>query len=130
MSPHININGPETPDEVPLAPAGVPLEFEVLSAEEKVSSSERLMLAVTMSITTEGDGQGDRIYDYFTEVATNKRTQVALVRLAKAVGVDVGVGGFDSEELIGQKGQFVLKEDVYQGKKSRKLQDYIVPKVG
>ena len=47
MSPLIKINGEEVPLEQPLAPVGVPVEFEVVTAEMKESQkSGKPMLEV------------------------------------------------------------------------------------
>tara|TARA_Y100000310_G_scaffold337673_1_gene425359 strand:+ start:1306 stop:1731 length:426 start_codon:yes stop_codon:yes gene_type:complete len=128
MSPLIKINGEEVPLEQPLAPVGVPVEFEVVTAEMKESQkSGKPMLEVQMKVVGT-EAEGDLIYDYFVEPVSNKRTKTQLLRLATATGVAVGADGFDSEDLIGKKGSFVLKADEYQGQERRRLQDYIVEK--
>jgi hypothetical protein len=126
--PHVQFNGSETPDSIPLAPAGVPLTFQIESVEQKEARSGKAMLEVKCKIQdpAAGPANGDFVFDYFVEPGSNLKTQVALKRLAKAVGVEIGAEGLDTEKLIGLSGKLVLKVDNYQGKEGRKLQEYLV----
>ena len=126
MAPHVQMNGAETPTEQPLPPIGVPVDFEVTGVEAKESKNTgKPMVAVQMRVIGT-EAEGDQMFDYFVEPNTNRRTQIALKRFAAAVGVDIGEEGFDTEELLGCKGQFVLKKDMYEGRERRRIADYVL----
>jgi len=125
IMPRIQFNGDETPEAMPLPPVGVPVDFEVAKVEMKESKSGKPMLEVQMTIIGT-EAAGDSMWDYFTEPTSSKRTQIALKRMAAAVGVKIGADGLESEELLGRTGQFVLKAENYQGKERRRISDYVV----
>jgi len=125
--PKINFNGTETPDTMPMAPTGVPVDFEVASMELGESKTGKEMYTVQLKIKgTEADGES--IYHYFVEPSSNRKTQIAINRFAKAIGVAVGVDGVDSEEFIGKSGKMVLKGDTYEGRETRKVNDFLLLK--
>jgi hypothetical protein len=125
---HINIDGSGLPDKMPLPPVNTPLAFQVVNIGEKESNAGKPMLEVTMELQDDAcpDNNGDKYFDYFVELATSKKTQVKFNAFVKALtGEGIGAGGVDTEELIGKKGKFVLRSDVYQGEERRKVQGYV-----
>ena len=125
--PHIQFNGSETPSSMPLPPVGVPIDFEVASIELKASEKSGKEMLEVQHRLVDGECAGEILYNYFVEPASSKRTQINLVRFAKAVGVSVGANGLDTEALLGKRGKFSLKAEQYEGKERRRIADYILP---
>jgi hypothetical protein len=122
--PHIQVNGNEVPDKMPLPPVGVPVEVEVGGAEMKTSEkSGKPMLMVQFKFP---DAEFDSIFDYFVEPGSNKRTNIRLKRLCSAAKVEFGATGLDTEALLGRKLKVTLKADAYNGEETRRLADYVV----
>ena len=128
MAPLIAFNGEETPDKMPLAPVGIPVAFQVVGAEMKMSKTEKPMLEVKMQMSGLGAPlDGTQMFDYFVEPATDQKTQIKLKKFCKAIGVTVGREGLSTELLLGKTGQFVLKPDTYNDEESRRIQAYVLP---
>lgn len=127
--PKIQIT-PETPLSTPLAPAGVPLTFEITRVEEKApKNGGAMMLEITHKVIAPGEAyDGDLVFDYATKYQSDLRTQAKLARLAKCLGLTLTADGLDSEAFIGRQGKFVLKvrPASEQYEEGRQLKDYVI----
>ena len=122
--PFIQFNGQETPSSLPMPPVGVPVEFEISSISDEPSKSQKPMITVVHKVIgTEAEGMS--IYNYFTDLATNIKSRIALKQLYEAVKVPWDDKGVATEPLLGTRGKFVLKAEQYEGKEGRKVASYL-----
>lgn len=96
--------------------------FFVIGAEEKTASSGNSMIAITLKIQ-----DGPTIYDYLvdTEGAWFKWDQFrAAIGETVQPGVDIEI---KPHLWIGKTGRCLLYSDEYQGRRSNKVSEYILP---
>ena len=119
----------DVPDQYQATPPGR-YAFSIQEAPELgLSKANNQMLTVVHTIETEGDYQGRTVKNWLVI-----KNPIKIKRLALAVGMsrEEIEAGFDTEELVGKSGEFILKSETYKDddqndREACRVSDYIVP---
>jgi len=100
MSPTLNVNFDEVPDQIlPVEPGIYEAEIVEVPMITETRKKTGHNLVVSMRITTDGPHHGRALRD---SIFLNDIGNVKIKKLCSSAGVLLGSGGFETEELLGK----------------------------
>lgn len=111
--PHIAVNFDEVPDFVPPISTGI-YTFRIVSAnvEEVRNKPDREKVVLELEVDMDGNEfHGRKQFEHIG--ISHERGRTTIKQVCMAVGLVVGAGGLDTDELIGRTLQARIKQGTY-----------------